>query len=79
MSGQNDELLLEDEALRDGLQQEARILNLNDKLHLFQLLQGAGVKRIQIGSFVSPKAVPQMADTEDLINVCQGRFSMIAA
>ena len=67
MSGQNDELLLEDEALRDGLQQEARILNLNDKLHLFQLLQGAGVKRIQIGSFVSPKAVPQMADTEDLI------------
>ena len=61
------ELLFEDEALRDGLQMESRIFNLEEKLHLFGLMQKAGVKRIQVGSFVHPKVVPQMADTDELI------------
>jgi len=65
--GNNLDLLLEDEALRDGLQMESRIFSLEEKLHIFNLLQQAGVKRIQVGSFVNPKAVPQMADTEELI------------
>ena len=63
------ELLLEDEALRDGLQMESRILSLEDKLHIFQLLKNAGLKRIQVGSFVHPKVVPQMADTDELIKI----------
>jgi hydroxymethylglutaryl-CoA lyase len=61
------ELLLEDEALRDGLQMESRIFSLEEKLHLFRLIQRAGVKRIQVGSFVHPTIVPQMADTDELI------------
>jgi hydroxymethylglutaryl-CoA lyase len=61
------ELLLEDEALRDGLQMESRIFSLDEKLHIFQLLKNAGLKRIQVGSFVHPKVVPQMADTDELI------------
>lgn len=61
------ELLLEDEALRDGLQMESRIFSLEEKLHLFRLMQKAGVRRIQVGSFVHPKIVPQMADTDELI------------
>lgn len=61
------DLLLEDEALRDGLQMETRIFSTEEKLHIFQLLKSAGIKRIQVGSFVHPKAVPQMADTEELI------------
>jgi hydroxymethylglutaryl-CoA lyase len=61
------ELLLEDEALRDGLQIESRIFSLEEKLHFFQLLKTAGLKRIQVGSFVHPKLVPQMADTDELI------------
>jgi len=61
------ELLIEDEALRDGLQMEARIFSLEEKLHLFRLMHKAGVKRIQVGSFVHPKIVPQMADTGELI------------
>lgn len=61
------ELLLEDEALRDGLQMESRIFSLEEKLHLFQLMHKAGVRRIQVGSFVHPKIVPQMADTDELI------------
>ena len=60
-------LLLEDETLRDGLQMESRIFSLNEKLQLFQILQKAGLKRIQVGSFVHPKVVPQMADTDALI------------
>ena len=60
-------ILLEDEALRDGLQMEARIFSLEEKRHLFDLLKKAGIPRIQVGSFVHPKIVPQMADTDDLI------------
>ena len=51
-------LMLEDQALRDGLQMEARMFSLEEKLHLFRLMQNAGVKRIQVGSFVHPEVVP---------------------
>lgn len=61
------EVLLEDEAMRDGLQMESRILSFEQKMHLFELLKKAGIRRIQIGSFVHPKRVPQMADTDELI------------
>ena len=61
------ELLLEDESLRDGLQIESQILSIEQKLELFQLLRQAGIKRIQVGSFVNPKVVPQMADSDELI------------
>lgn len=63
----NASVLIEDEALRDGLQMEARIFSLEEKLHIFQQLKTAGVHRIQVGSFVHPKIVPQMADTDAFI------------
>jgi hydroxymethylglutaryl-CoA lyase len=63
----NTELLLEDEALRDGFQMESRIFSLDEKVRLFQILKKAGVKRIQVGSFVHPKIIPQMANTDELI------------
>ena len=62
-----DKIVLEDEALRDGLQMESRIFSLEEKRQLFDLLKKAGVPRIQVGSFVHPKIVPQMADTDALI------------
>lgn len=62
-------ILIEDQALRDGLQVESRIFSLEEKLHLFRLIQKAGVKRIQVGSFVHPKIMPQMADTDELIRI----------
>ena len=61
------ELLLEDEALRDGLQMESTVFSLDEKLELFRLLESSGVRRIQVGSFVHPKIVPQMADTDELV------------
>lgn len=60
-------IVFEDEAMRDGLQTESRIFTLEEKLHLFQMLKNAGIPRIQVGSFVHPKIVPQMADTDALI------------
>lgn len=62
-------LLLEDEALRDGLQIESQIFTIEQKVELFTLLKDAGVKRIQVGSFVHPKIVPQMANSDELIRV----------
>ena len=63
----NSNLLLEDEALRDGFQMESRIFSLDEKVQLFQILKNAGVKRIQVGSFVHPEIIPQMANTDELI------------
>ncbi len=60
-------IMLEDQALRDGLQMESRLFSLDEKSHLFQMLKKAGIRRIQVGSFVHPKIVPQMADTDALI------------
>lgn len=60
------DILIEDEFLRDGLQNEARIFTLAEKLEFLAALEAAGLRRIQVGSFVHPKWVPQMADTDAL-------------
>jgi hydroxymethylglutaryl-CoA lyase len=48
---------------RDGLQNEPSIVTLADKISLIERLADAGLKHIEAGSFVSPKWVPQMADS----------------
>jgi len=48
---------------RDGLQNESRTVTLDDKLELLGRLGQTGLQIIETGSFVSPKWVPQMADT----------------
>ncbi len=48
---------------RDGLQNEAKPISTADKIALIVGLAGAGVSVIEAGSFVSPKWVPQMADS----------------
>ena len=61
-------IILEDETLRDGLQLEEKLLSLEQKIEILRLLVEAGVRRIQVGSFVHPKLMPQMADTDELIS-----------
>lgn len=63
------DVILEDESLRDGLQLETALLPLESKLHLFQMMREAGLKRIQVGSFVHPTLVPQMAETDQLVEM----------
>ena len=52
---------------RDGLQNEARIIPTSDKIALIDLLSRAGFARIEAASFVSPKWVPQMADSAEVL------------
>lgn len=48
---------------RDGLQNEPRLIPTAAKIALIDCLGGAGFRRIEVASFVSPKWVPQMADS----------------
>jgi len=47
---------------RDGLQNEPEIVSTGDKLALIEKVLAAGFRRLEAGSFVNPKKVPQMAD-----------------
>jgi hydroxymethylglutaryl-CoA lyase len=58
---------------RDGLQIEPTILTTAQKLELLEAIAAAGVAEIEVGSFVNPKAVPQMADTEQVFAQLQRR------
>jgi len=51
---------------RDGLQNEAETLPVAVRAEFIDLLTDAGLPAIEVGSFVSPKAVPQLADTEEV-------------
>ena len=53
--------------LRDGLQNEQKILSVEEKLELLDGIVDSGIKIIEIGSFVHPKAVPQMSNTEEVV------------
>lgn len=57
---------IEEQSLRDGLQNESRLFSLEEKLEIVGLLAATGIRSIQIGSLVDPRRVPQMADTEQL-------------
>jgi hydroxymethylglutaryl-CoA lyase len=59
-------VVIEEQGLRDGLQSEAKVVPTEKKLEVIDALVNAGVKRIQVASFVNPKVIPQMADAENL-------------
>jgi isopropylmalate/homocitrate/citramalate synthase len=52
---------------RDGLQNEAVPIPTDAKLRFIELLVDAGLREIEATSFVSPKAIPQLADADDLV------------
>ena len=55
-----------EEGPREGFQIEKKIYPIEERIELIDMLSETGLKRIQVGSFVSPKYVPQMADTGEL-------------
>lgn len=57
---------------RDGYQGIGPFIPTSRKLELLDRLVRAGVRRIEIGSFVSPKALPQLADTPEILAACGG-------
>jgi hydroxymethylglutaryl-CoA lyase len=52
---------------RDGIQNESKLLATEEKLQLIAKAVEAGVRRIEVTSFVNPKRVPQMADADELV------------
>ncbi|KAG7353564.1 3-hydroxy-3-methylglutaryl-CoA lyase [Nitzschia inconspicua] len=52
---------------RDGLQNETQLIPVEQKLHLIHRLQKAGIGNLEVGAFVSPKWVPQMADSDKIV------------
>ena len=56
---------------RDGLQNEKQPVPAAVKVELVQLLQAAGLKEIEVTSYVSPKWVPQMADNHEVMSGIQ--------
>ena len=61
-----DEVILCEVGPRDGLQNEKKILSAAQKIELIERMADAGARVIEIGSFVNPKAVPAMADTDEV-------------
>ena len=53
---------------RDGFQSEKTILKTEDKIDVINNLIEAGFPRIEVSSFVSPKAIPQLADAETILS-----------
>ncbi len=56
---------------RDGLQNEPGVIATAEKVALIDLLSTSGLRDIEVGSFVSPKWVPQMADTPQVLDAMQ--------
>ncbi|MCF6445287.1 hydroxymethylglutaryl-CoA lyase [Nereida sp. MMG025] len=52
---------------RDGLQNEARPIDVAQKLALIEACADAGLRHIEVGAFVSPKWVPQMANSAEVV------------
>ena len=53
---------------RDGLQSESQVLGTDSKVEFIRRLDRAGLRRIEVASFVNPKRVPQMADAEAVLS-----------
>lgn len=62
-----EQIIITDVSPRDGLQNQAIHVSTEAKLKLIFMLSAAGVKRVEVTSFVSPRAVPQMADAAELL------------
>jgi len=63
---------------RDGFQSISEYIPLDKKLKIIEYIYLAGISNIQITSFVSPKAVPQMKDAKELSTICLEKFPDIS-
>lgn len=68
----NGQAIINEVGPRDGLQSQSRILSVDERLQLIGALEAAGIRRIEVGSFASPKAVPAMAGTDRLVERLNG-------
>ena len=62
------QVLVTDVVARDGFQNEDRLLSTDDKLRVIEGLVRAGVRTIEVTSFVHPGVVPQLADAAEVVS-----------
>jgi hydroxymethylglutaryl-CoA lyase len=67
------DIVVQEVALRDGLQIEPRWVETDEKVNLVDALAAAGLPRIEVSSFVSPKAVPSLRDAAAVFDRIQRR------
>tara|TARA_B100000700_G_scaffold322797_1_gene425148 strand:+ start:6073 stop:6972 length:900 start_codon:yes stop_codon:yes gene_type:complete len=61
-----EKVIVHEVGLRDGLQNQSKHVHTDSKLEILSALIASGIKSIEVTSFVSPKAVPQMSDAKEL-------------
>lgn len=67
MSERGIDVVISEVGPRDGLQSVKRIMPTEVKIRWITALANAGLREIEVGSFVSPKLLPQMADAEEVV------------
>jgi hydroxymethylglutaryl-CoA lyase len=67
MAGRYPNIVWTDETMREGMQIEDANIPVSDKVELLDALSETGLKRIVVGSFVSPKYTPQMARIDEIV------------
>ncbi len=70
-------VIIEENAPRDGIQNETVPFSVEERVELINALADAGLKRIQIGSFVHEQRVPQMAGTERVFEAIRKREAVV--
>ena len=66
-----EKVIITDVGPREGLQNQPKMLSLEQRIGLVNAIAAAGVPQIEVGSFVSPKAVPAMAGTDKVFAALQ--------
>lgn len=68
---QSPDVLISEVGPRDGLQSIDSILPTERKIAWIKALADAGLQEVEVGSFVSPRLLPQLADTGDVVDACK--------
>ena len=72
-SGTGRRIHLQEAGTRDGLQVEERFVPTEDQIDLVNRLSATGLAKIEVTSFVSPKAIPQLRDAEIVLREIERR------
>jgi hydroxymethylglutaryl-CoA lyase len=70
-NGKNKRIYIQDVVLRDGFQIEPRFIPTEQKIALIDALSQTGLAKIEVTSFTSPKAIPALADAEEVMKRIQ--------
>ncbi|NCW10100.1 MAG: hydroxymethylglutaryl-CoA lyase, partial [Gammaproteobacteria bacterium] len=72
-----DRIHIQEVGMRDGLQSAGKFVETEDKVRLLNDLSKTGLSKIEVTSFVSPKAVPLLADAEAVLSAIDRRPEVV--